>query len=734
MSGGNGGLQLQPDLVAAVLWDLPTLQAGDAAARNLVAAFRGEARNFDEGATGPLQQAAEGVAKLVAGGEQAALESWAGLVASEQAGDRLFGHLLRLLVSTEPDARQADLEAAQAIAATLAESDVRARVTRKIAIVALESGHAEVVRTAVEDVLGAVRVDSRIGRSLRWLLWSAGDREVDLGDGDGQPDPLLDQPWLAGRAFAGAAKADVNRLLDDLNDVWGGTIRFGRTPIDILNAAQLQADWAGDLALRNSIVQVMAAHIFAAPQMYRANVQWAATSWVVSGGQQISSVLRHAEPYLDADAVTAMVDAVLAKSRAIKALPKVAVGTWRLASDAELGRLLDLLDPGDLTDSTRDDARLVWASVIWRDPTMWLDRWRHLDGSHQLGALVELPPDVADELPSAARSELLDACARAAQHHRSTLAGLAAALAWKAGQPVTPWVETAPTATILDLLRWNPDTVAERSLRQHLEDAKRLVSEQREAALAGRFELRGTDARASLGALVAADGKPDIDAERLLIAVAEDPQMSGEHQVNALQGLTSIRRAGLLSSEARTQLRSMPGEQGRHHWGPIDTGAVRAARLLALADDLKDTELDELLAGARSSAEQVRLISIAALEDVLESHASNTAAAWTLISALYDPSDEILISAASAIARGALRSQSEARSVAITALIAAYRNGRESVRYAAVSAAWILREQYSGATELVRTASADQSWVVRRAADGWAWRQQPPKGSQKVSR
>jgi hypothetical protein len=152
-----------------------------------------------------------------------------------------------------------------------------------------------------------------------------------------------------------------------------------RTPLDVLNAAQRQADWAAAAALRDALIRLMCAHILDGDAQSEGSVRWAIAAWVLAGGDRITSVLQQAERALNATAAHGLIEATTASRPEV--LPDVAAGVWRHIDDADLDRVLSLLDPGDPSTPARPETRQVWANLLWRDPTAWYRRWLKLDSS-----------------------------------------------------------------------------------------------------------------------------------------------------------------------------------------------------------------------------------------------------------------------------------------------------------------------------------------------------------------
>jgi hypothetical protein len=708
---------LSPEIRAAIVWDVPRLQQGSSAAANLVRAFGPVPWNLEDRASGPLELAARGVLAANVGRVQDALETWGGLVSAPAPDEQLLGHLLRLWVSLPRADRRVDLQRALDIGSRLSGRDDRARVCRKVASAALDSGEVEIARSAVQIVLDAAEPGGGLDREARWTLWNLGDRDAGLlSGGGGVDDDLLTQPWIYEQALGAATDADLDRFRDELAGVWSRALHFGQTPMDVLNSAQRQADWAAKPVLRDSIVRLMCVHILERMAESEANVRWAAMSWVIAKGKNVTAVLNRTEPRLDAEFAHELIETIAANPLRRQELPSVVAGLWRLVADDAVGQLLALLGPGELDDPTHPEARQVWANLLWRDPSAWYLSWLKLGSSERLAAITEVPPEAVDQLEPAAQSVLLAECATVEERNRWRFSSIAAALATLTGEDPAEWFDVATPQSVLELVRWRrsavPDAVLERAIRT----SEEMVNRARDEAREGTFGAGAGDSRAMLGAACAALGRPDPDAERLLLEVAGDARMSSDQQLGALQGLASMREAGVLSRSTRDALRALPDATGPQVWGKIDTGAIRVARLYVLADDLTGEEKAEVLSGCRSRELQVRLISVAALESILTAIPLDPAASWTLLSALYDPSDDVLTRALEVLARGSDQLQVEARLAAGPAVVAAYRAGRHQVRRAAVGAAAVLQNESPEAALLVATAVNDPSWEIRRLA------------------
>jgi len=704
---------------AAILWDVPTLREGDTAAQNFLRAFEPRPENVDATPQGPLQLAAVVVRATAAGRYDEAQNAVDHLIASSTPAERLLGYLLRLWFGGVGEEREADLGHAHELSRRIADQEDRARVCRKIAVAAMDFGELERARTALEDGLAGAPHGSALQQSIRALLWDLGERSsLSLSDVlvDTSSDPLLAQPWVSDPAFDAITAADVERFRDGLHGIWGGTVRVGPTPLDTLNGLQRQADWAAAAGLRDLLIRVLCAHLLDGAARSDAQIRWAASSWVLARGDRITSVLARAERALDAEMASVLLQAVARNPLRLPMLPHVAIALWRHVGDEDIPALLGGLDPGLPGDVTKRESRQVWANLLWRAPHVWYREWQMLNPPSRPAALEELHPSAVDELTAAAQADLLRSCDTVDLPLREVFAGIAIALAISQDASPDQWLAIAGPDTIRDVADWRQDAVSYDVISEAVRTAMAHVAGAREQALAGQIGLEAVDPRVLLGDLAARLGHPNEEAEGLLVSIAADPRLPADHQLGALQGLVLLRHAGLLSEHARSDIRSLSDQAGPSMWGVIDTSVLRAARLWSVADELTDSELLELEAGCRSAQRQVRLVAVAAVADALRSGARSSAA-WTLVSALYDPDDEVLSRALAEVRRGTLDAEPEALTVSLAALVSAYRTGRNTVRRAAIAAAWQLRDRPE-ASRLVDSATRDRSWEVRYAATG----------------
>ena len=699
---------------AAVLWDVPALRRMPVAA-SLLKAFDAPPWDIDQASSRPLNIAARGVVAATQGQVDLALETWEGLVSAKQAPDvRMLGHFLRAWADVPFDLAIENLRLAMDLALAVQDAEQRARIVRKAAILLRRLGEAEASAAGVQAAIEVARPGSPLHASLLILNWEIGRAPYPAVAHDWESDPLLSQPWIQIRALGSAIEAEKNRFTDELLRTWAARIRSGQTPLDVLNACQLQAKWAASVGLQDRLLQLMAAHLLSGAAQTEGQEGWAVSAWLSGGGDQIVDVIRRGEHAIDAEAARQLLDHALALPRHERQVPDIGAAIWDLLDDDGIGVLLDALDPGPLEDVTRDQARNVWGNLLWRNRAAWFDAWETLDVDRRRAAMAELIPATADDLTADERKRLLKICAGVPLEERGRLVEIVVPLRVAEGRSHVQWLAKAQPSQLLTLRDWRPDSVPDSAIKRAAKELLSAAKTQRDNALEGSFGIGGADTRSLLGRLSARLPRVDDAIPEFLVTVANDGRMPAEHQLGALEGLRAIRHAHGLSEELRTAVRAGSDLVGPQMWGVIDTGVLRVLRLYAVADELTHDETLELAAACRAPKREVRRVAVAAAADGLDAEPSSVLG-WALVATLYDPADDIVEIGLAVIHNGALDELADVAEVAVAAVVSAFRTGRKSVRRFAVLAASRLAA-YPGAEHLVRAAVEDPSWLVRRAA------------------
>jgi hypothetical protein len=221
----------------------------------------------------------------------------------------------------------------------------------------------------------------------------------------------------------------------------------------------------------------------------------------------------------------------------------------------------------------------------------------------------------------------------------------------------------------------------------------------------------------------------------VLLDTCQSPDVLRTWQFGALEGLSALQRAGLLSADDLEQVRTLELQPGRDLLGErIGPEALRAAQLRVLGEALRESEVTWLAACARASDVRARLVAIHALAPVIDTQPSTVD--WSLVGGLFDPSDDVTIAAGAVIDRRGLTDPFGPTAVALDRLAALTSAGGVRVRHAAVLTA--LRRPELDLNRVADRARKDRSWIVRneveRAVGGERARRRRPSGDERPRR
>ncbi len=720
------------EIVAALLWDVPTLRRGSGSARDFADALPGEADRWwepREYAVDALGHAARAVAHERAGELDDAATGYAMLAAAEDPWARLLG--LMLQAWSETATNRAVMEAERAAQGADVTSETRARLLAKVATYAFDEGQQDLGRKALADAIPMAPEASHLRRALLVAGANAGlgyeGMSTPPEDESPPDDPLVDYPWIEHQSLKGAERASKAEVERRARRAWTWQITLGGTsPLNDFVAAEVQATWAGALWLRPPIRRQLGGHLLtgaaSSPQ------QWAygVLMWALGAGNDPDRIYRFAEPKLDRAAVEFLVRTLWeVESRTLSRFLAVASEAWDALSDETLRWVIGQVEPVASDHPSEREVHRLWAAYAARLPDEWFAEFAKrptevqaaLIESLGVGALAYLPERARDAvfevawsaLGSAERPEtqLLRVAAAATPMHRRD------ALARLVSEKASPDAVAGLVDGYRDVLL--PGTL-ERAKDASLKAVRRQVAEAKE----GQVSFGPGDARLNLGRLLA-HLAPDPDAVRLLLDIAVDRDLPGEHILTARNALAVVRRAGRLPLAARKALHGADDAVGAFpEHGNLSEPLVRAARLRVLALELTDEEATQVVSDCRAPESRVRMISLATCAEAVRSPERSgqvDAFAWALVGGLFDPDDEVVANVLRELPDAVISDRPVAASVAVGRLLPLYDDG--SVRVRRAVAELTRRMSKSGAapelrlTAILTRSEADKSWLVR---------------------
>lgn len=215
-----------------------------------------------------------------------------------------------------------------------------------------------------------------------------------------------------------------------------------------------------------------------------------------------------------------------------------------------------------------------------------------------------------------------------------------------------------------------------------------------------------------LGELAAALSSPPRAAFETLLYLLEDDQAAASWQFGALEALAMLRDADGLDTQDVDRVRRLSLTPGRMLLGEqISASLLRAAQLRVCAPTLQAEEVAWLATRARDTDAKTRLVAIAALGDLCEDPTPTVE--WSLVSGLFDPSDDVVVRAVGAFAHLSASSP-DAVAVARSRLNELYHTGGSRVRRRVVAV--VKAQDWLNFGDLLADAREDRSWTVRREA------------------
>lgn len=709
---------------AALVWDVRTLRAlAVPGTDELIDAFGATPQAdplLEVGAERtPLVAAASGIVLDRAGDHSRARELYGSI-----AGDS-WSDLLRvcLLAWSPGDDGGRPIEEAVSLVSSLPRSALQARLYAKLATSAYDKQHEGLFRSLLAAAVEASEAESRLGFVLRL---EQENFEGHIG-GVGQTmaglpaDPLVDMAWIEGSAHAAAAEQLSDALKERARNPWSSSVRFGRTPLDQVLAAELQASWAGALWIRRSLRRQAGAQVLLSEPADSREAAYGLLMWILGGGRDRRPVADLVEPNLDVAAIAEVLRYLLGVPASMRdpahAVAEVAYALWDCVPEQTVASLFHWLEPEPVQHPVADDVRRLWAILALRAPETFAERLVAFDAQTQAAFVGELTPAALRRLPESAARSLLDAVV---SHPPEWDIGdrfvAAAVLDDSLGlERRSLDLNEAPPDAIVAVAKEARERVTDAELERAAAALGASIRDRLGAAREGRYGFGTRSPEALLAAAIEALGGEGGHHLPPLLEVVEEHELPGEMRLEALVGLGMLASRTLLDAQTVERIRAAPLRARDTLLRPVSTELLEAARLLALARDLSQTEQARLIAFSRDRDPRVRELSVNAAALANEDRPADVLE-YVLVSALFDPDESVLVRGLV----GLRQTPSDLLQETVDErLITLVRRHRRLVRAGAASLARRLLAAGLESTRLaqvVELASGDKSWRVREAA------------------
>lgn len=713
-------------LRAALLWDRPRLNGfDDLGARQWRDALGLNFTSFGELVGGDTLSQAAHVLRATLLVEQASAAGLREGLRAQGGVGQLFERLIELSMGgDEPSDKREALVAARELVDDLEDEELRARLLVRLVGFAESAGARDLAAVAADGAVGLTSADTRIGVVARRWAAAFGRELTDFkpyARTDTPEDPLLALPWVQRTVIDATTSIEVDRVDRRLAGVWDSSFVVGRTKFDDMLAAHVQVEWCGALDLRSDVRKLLSAQLLTEPGHDVAQIRWALQTWASEPGtKRVAAAVRRMEGTLDAQSAAELFITVRRDPRVSEdAAVDVAVSVWDLVDDAMADALIDWLATVEAQRSgfRRDHAL---SALLWRRPATWYCVFASGDDNVRARMLGALDPHDLE----AATEELLRLLAEYAERHGRPASerGDAVRLALRHAVDGTPLRHRIDPSDAIQLLEWRRFALAIEAIASSVAELAGHARDRLERAAEGSYGIGTGDTGQMLGRLASYLPVRQDDVVRALLDTCRSAVVPGSWQFGALEGLSALRRAGLLFTDDLEEVRALELQPGQDLLGErVGPEALRANQLRVLGAELDESEVTWLAACARASDVRARLVAIHALEPVIDTQPSTVD--WSLVGGLFDPSDDVTLAAVGVVAQRGLTDPAGPTAVARDRVAALASGGGMRVRRAAVMAA--MRRPDLQLQQVVDRARSDRSWTVRHEAERGASGERP---------
>jgi hypothetical protein len=733
------GSEFKRDILNALVWNYPALQRGSPAARGFAAAMVGEAEPAESSPERDEHRGLWLAAKAVAAERTHDLDEASALldelIVDEDRWIALTGLMLRSWSESDPDTTTI-VEAREALMSLDPDPEIRARLLAKTATFAFDKGAIDLGRECLSEALSFAPRETQLGRALAVEGLNAGlQYEWSADESIPAPDPLTEYSWIEATAQRAVQAALESQVEASGRGVWTSHFRMGRTPIDDAVSAEVQATWAGALWIRRPIRKQLGALLLSGAASTPQQWSFGVLMWALGAGKNPESAFGLAEPHLipgSADfIVKTLAESEISPTLSARLL-SVAVAAWDELSDDLLRETIDTQPPPTDSDHpTVNELRRLWAGYAGRLNEEWLSRFKEFDTATQVALLEVIGTRMLSDFPDDAKQVVHEVIRRAISESLDfgTQLLMIYAASETSNQP-----DDAMRTAIAE--KASPGTIARLAQAEHFEllNQEALeraavallegVREEIEQARSGRVSFGAEDVRLNLGRLIAAAPQLSIDSDgtQLLMEVATGSDLPGSHVLQSRTGLTVIRRAGRLGRNQMDVLHeARDPEIGFADFERVSPDLLEVSRLRIIATELTPDEIVALVGHCRSTEARVRDLALAACAEALEvgPRQGDEALAWSIVSGLYDPNDEVIENVVASITLDFIRAYPAPGAVARSRFPALLDFGRMPVRATVRLRAkeWAEKGDMEDdlTSSLLRRTGVDRSWIVRSA-------------------
>lgn len=633
----------------ALVWDVRRLRAlDDVGAESFLAAFDASPlmpAKRESGDPNALEIAAEIVRHVRSGSGTQALDLYSQL--SNEPWTNVLGTCIRAWAPSNQ--READIQSAKAALGELEDPDLRPRVLAKLAGFAYDAN----LFPLAEDLLNEAVTRSEDLPRLRTMLefalhqftgsWPKHMSTVGMPD-----DQLVDQHWIDGESLDAARTQLSEMLIESASSPWFSTFRMGRTQLDVIVAAEMQATWAGAIWDRKYLRKQAGAQILLSGSRGSERSAEGLMYWILGGGEK-RKIVEFVEPQLDPTEIASVVEYFMqgeqrpAERRQI--LSEICVALWDSIPSELIDHALAELLPAPQAHVFDRETIWFWRAIADRDPELWEPHFLALEPDQQASVAAGLYPGTTKALSRRALEVIVKVAplmpgSDAAVDNNPILVQLVArkCLGTELGHIELTGLRPEFLVELADVDR---AIVPDDELRAAASQLQAAILKSIDDAREGKMGFGGTSAESTLGRIVVLLGGDALGYIEPLQSLIQSPWCSGESRLSAMNALGYVGTEIGLSTATYEAIRSSPTQTPSFAISPIGPDLLEVTKLLALSAQLTNEDEAALLAFGRHDDARVRQIAINAAGFAYR-RAEGELLAHVLVGGLFDPEPSVV--------------------------------------------------------------------------------------------
>ena len=681
-----------------------------------------------------LGTAAAGLQLEMRGHPDQAVEIYGRLFSDDDPLVKILGGCLLMWAQSDNDLTIRGLEST---VTQVNDHVLRCSIWCKMMTFSLDIAQLENVEKFVSLAENEARNRPSMLNALRWVRYRYLDQIQDFHPSNAISDPRVDVREIVDLELSATRKLVSSALVARAKGVEDQSFSFGRTELDDLQAAELQATWSGAAWALPQLRKHLGAELLLTGEGSK-EIGRGVSLWIIGGGDSLITVVDEAERHFEADTAKWIIETQLLNGHrpgTEKAFSEFRLAVWDLVPLSFVDDWLQSLRPSKEMGIGNHFDEQVWSWLALRSPTQWGLRFAELTDKSREAVVTEMPRQVAELIPESVATLVAEDVEKVLK--RTLLVGserwdvvdrlsdVLLCLGSDVADIASGHFEifsTLPAASRIRISYEQQTISSQLNVGEAIGELENGIGNRLEEAHNNTFSFLGYDIyeRLAMGAIVE-PSKVDSVVD-VLIRTALDIPSAFEDRLNSLSALHLIDSAELLPERVVDELLTVRAGTGRGIMGnslPAELIDVMVIALTSSAQNSKEIA-PRCVALSRHPDARVRRLVVALAPSLNKEHRSEWIESISLAS-LFDPDRAIIKTGIESLPR--LDSSRSAIASAVPRLVELMGSQSRQIRASIIRTALKIDSYRSDSIlqNLVSEAHKDRSWIVRYEASGRAF-------------